>query len=43
MGETLKKNNDELSVNVETELQRIERVPLIGQEKCILDNKMAFY
>ena len=33
-------NSDEFLVNIETEL--IERAPLIGLEKCILDNKMAF-
>ena len=36
-----KRNNDEFLVNIETEL--VERAPLIGLEKCILDNKMGFY
>ena len=34
-------NNDEFLVKIETEL--VERAPLIGLEKCILDNTMAFY
>ena len=36
-----KGKNNKFLVNVETEL--VERTPLIGLEKCILYNKMAFY
>ena len=37
----LERKNGEKLVNIETEL--VERAPLIGLEKCILYNNMAFY